>query len=84
MVGNVMQMAPVLGIAIPSGQTVALKLGGRHVMLIGLSKPLKDGDKVSLILSFKNSGSVQVIAVVGLPPGARSKRRSKGRSYKPY
>lgn len=80
MVGNVMQMAPVLGIAIPSGQTVALKPGGRHVMLIGLSKPLKDGDKIPLTLSFKHSGTVQVVAVVGLPPGARK----KGRRYKSY
>jgi hypothetical protein len=80
MVGNVMQMAPVLGMAIPSGQTVALKPGGRHVMLIGLTAPLKDGDKIPLTLSFKNSGSVQIIAVVGLPPGARK----KGRSDKPY
>lgn len=80
MVGNVMQMAPVLGIAIPAGQTVALKPGGRHVMLIGLTQPLKSGDKVPLILSFKNSGSVQVIAVVGLPPGARK----KGRGYRSY
>jgi copper(I)-binding protein len=75
-----MQMAPVLGMAIPSGQTVALKPGGRHVMLIGLTAPLKDGDKIPLTLSFKNSGSVQIIAVVGLPPGARK----KGRSDKPY
>lgn len=80
MVGNVMQMAPVLGITIPAGQLVALKPGGRHVMLIGLTKPLKDGDKVPLVLSFKYSGSVQIVAVVGLPPGARK----KGRSYKPY
>jgi len=80
MVGNVMQMAPVLGIAIPTGQTVALKPGGRHVMLIGLSKPLKDGDKIPLTLSFKHSGTVQVVAVVGLPPGARK----KGRRYNSY
>ena len=80
MVGNVMQMAPVLGMAIPSGQTVALKPGGRHVMLIGLTTPLKDGDKIPLTLSFKNSGSVQIIAIVGLPP----RRPQKGRSYKPH
>jgi copper(I)-binding protein len=73
MVGNVMQMAAVFGIAIPPNQTVALKPGGRHVMLIGLTKPLKDGDKIPLTLSFKNSGSVQIIAVVGLPHGARPK-----------
>ena len=80
MVGNVMQMVPALGIAIPPGQTVALKPGGRHVMLIGLTTPLKDGDKIPLTLSFKNSGSVQIIATVGLPP----RRPQKGRSYKPH
>jgi len=80
MVGNVMQMAPALGMAIPPGQTVALKPGGRHVMLIGLATPLKDGDKIPLTLSFKNSGSAQITAVVGLP----LRRPQKGRSYKPY
>ena len=72
MIGNTMGMAPVLGITVPAGQTVTLKQGGRHVMLIGLTKPIKDGDKISLVLSFKHSGSIKIIAVAGLPPGTRN------------
>ncbi len=79
MIGNTMRMAPVLGITVPTGQTVTLKPGGRHVMLIGLTKPIKDGDKISLVLSFKRSGSIKIIAVAGRPPGARN----EGHSEKP-
>lgn len=50
MEGNVMRMRPVPRLALAPGQTVALKPGGYHVMLIGLKKPLVDGDKVPLTL----------------------------------
>ena len=50
MEGNVMRMRPVPRLTLAPGQTVALKPGGYHVMLIGLKKPLVDGDKVPLTL----------------------------------
>lgn len=38
---------------------VAFEPGGRHVMLIGLKRPLKEGDVFPLTLTFANAGQVQ-------------------------
>ncbi|MBQ0959239.1 copper chaperone PCu(A)C [Ideonella sp. 4Y11] len=49
--GNVMKMAALpKGLELPAGQTVELKPGGYHVMLMELKQPLKDGDSVPLSL----------------------------------
>jgi len=49
--GNVMKMAALAkGLELPAGQTVELKPGGYHVMLMELKQPLKDGDSVPLSL----------------------------------
>lgn len=50
--GGVMRMRAVESLALPSGQTVSLRpgMGGHHVMLMGLTRPLKEGDKVELTL----------------------------------
>jgi copper(I)-binding protein len=45
------------------GQTV-LAPGGTHLMLIGVSKPLKTGDKVVLTLKFDKAGTLTVSADV--------------------
>lgn len=58
--GDVMRMRPVNDIAIPAGQTVELRPGGLHVMLIGLSAPLAQGAQVPLTLRFERAGEVQV------------------------
>jgi hypothetical protein len=42
-----MKMRQVDAIDLPAGQTVELKPGGYHLMLMGLKAPLKDGDKRS-------------------------------------
>jgi hypothetical protein len=49
---------------IPSGRDVELKPGGSHIMLIGLKKPLKAGDRIELNLKFEKSGIVKVQAQV--------------------
>lgn len=55
--GDVMRMQPVEGgIEIPAGGKVELKPGGYHVMLIGLNRELKPGDRFSLVLEFEKSG----------------------------
>lgn len=38
---------------------VAFEPSGRHVMLMGLKKPLKEGDVFPLTLTFANAGQVQ-------------------------
>ncbi len=45
------------GIVIPAGQTVTLEPGGLHVMLMGLKKPILDGDLITLTLEFDGADS---------------------------
>ncbi|ADC89825.1 protein of unknown function DUF461 [Thermocrinis albus DSM 14484] len=57
------KMRRVKFIEIPPGSQVELKPGGYHIMLIGLKKPLKEGEKVSITLHFE-SGKLTVEAPV--------------------
>lgn len=58
--GDAMRMRPVDAIEIPAGQTVALRPGGLHLMLVGLSRPLREGEAVPVTLRFERAGEVQV------------------------
>ncbi len=49
---GVMKMRQVPGIEIPAGQTLELKPGSYHVMLMGLKQQVKDGDAVPITLEF--------------------------------
>ena len=56
---GMMQMPHVPdGFAVPAQGSHALARGGDHVMLMGLTRPLKDGDRITLILSFEREGEV--------------------------
>ena len=62
---GVMQMLEVSGgLVIPAQSSHALDRGGDHVMLIGLNRPLADGDAFSLTLTFERAGKVVVIVQV--------------------
>ncbi len=61
MEGGVMRMRQLDGgIAIPAGQTVALKPGSYHLMFIGLKQQMKKGSFVPATLRFRNAGKVDV------------------------
>ena len=62
--GGVMRMRAVSGIDIKPGATIALQPGGYHVMLKGLTRPLVEGDKFPLTLSFEKAGPVEVVVKV--------------------
>jgi len=53
--GNVMRMRAAPQIDLPVGQTVELKPGGYHVMLMDLKAPLKAGNTLPLTLTFKDA-----------------------------
>lgn len=57
---GVARMTPVTAIEIPAGETVALESGGLHVMLMGLTAPLKEGDMVPATLHFEHAGAIEV------------------------
>ncbi|WP_232478700.1 copper chaperone PCu(A)C [Roseomonas rosulenta] len=58
--GDVMRMRPVRDIQVAPGQTVELRPGGFHIMLIGLTAPMQQGARVPLTLRFERAGEVQV------------------------
>ncbi len=60
--GNgVMQMLHVPeGFVIPAGGEHALARGGVHVMLMGLTREVADGDVISLTLTFEKAGALVV------------------------
>ena len=58
---GVMKMRPVAdGIEIKPGQTVQLDPNGYHVMLVGLTRQLKQGDHFKATLEFAKAGKVDV------------------------
>lgn len=65
---GIMSMAELkAGLVLPAGEAVALMPGGNHIMLTGLTQPLKAGDTVPLTLSFQNAAPVEVQARVAQP-----------------
>jgi copper(I)-binding protein len=54
------------GLPLPAGQAVALKPGDTHLMLIGLTGPLIDGQSVELTLGFKGAPAMKVVAPIRL------------------
>lgn len=54
---GVAKMIPVDQIAIPKSGEVALVPGGMHIMLMGLKRSLKIGDKFDLELLFRDVGT---------------------------
>ncbi len=60
---GVMQMRKVEdGFVIPAGGSHTLARGGDHVMLMGLTRPLEQGETVMLTLTFEGAGE-QVVEV---------------------
>jgi copper(I)-binding protein len=55
---GMMQMSPQENILVSANSVTELKPGGLHVMLIGLTKDLRDGDVVKVELEFKKAGKM--------------------------
>jgi copper(I)-binding protein len=66
MVDGIMKMRPVPeGLEIPAGQTAELAPGGYHLMLMGLKRPITQGERIPLTLKFEKSNPVDVELVAG-------------------
>lgn len=63
--GDIMRMRPVDHIMVPAGESVTLKPGGDHVMLMGLTGKLKEGDTFPLTVMVENAGKMEVSVKVG-------------------
>ncbi len=71
---GVMQMRPVEGgLEIKPGETVTLKPGSFHVMLLNLKHPLEQGNAMKATLKFDSAGTVDVeypiLAIGAAAPG---------------
>lgn len=55
MADNVMKMSAIPALDLPPGQTVELKPGGYHVMLMDLKQPLAQDGSVPLTLQFQDA-----------------------------
>ena len=62
---GIMRMRLVARITVPAGAAATLKPGGDHVMLMGLTAPLKKGDTLSLTLVFEHAGEIAVAVPIG-------------------
>lgn len=58
-VDGVMKMLPADPIIVPAGGQATLARGGDHVMLMGLTKPLANGDQIALTLDLGDCGTIQ-------------------------
>ncbi len=64
MEGDVMKMRRVDAVEVPAHGMAALAPGSFHVMLIGLTRPLKEGENFPLTLTFRDAGEVTVQVTV--------------------
>lgn len=67
------------GFAFEAGETVALERGGKHVMLMGLTQPLNDGEMVKVTLTFEKAGDVEVEIPIDLK---RKPKKAMGQGMK--
>jgi periplasmic copper chaperone A len=58
--GDISRMRAAPGYDVPANGTFELTPGGSRLMLMDLKAPLKEGDKVPLLLRFQRSGEVKV------------------------
>lgn len=63
------RMRHIEALDLPAGETTALEQGGYHIMLMGLTKGLTEGDVVKATLTFEKAGQVEVDFHVEAPKG---------------
>lgn len=54
------------GFDLPAGESLMLMRGGNHVMFMGLSEPMVQGETVTVTLTFENAGDIEIDVPVDL------------------
>ena len=67
MEGDIMRMRAVAGLDLPAGQTVELRPGGYHVMLLDLKLALRKDSSIPLTLVFKDAKGAESKLDVSVP-----------------
>jgi copper(I)-binding protein len=65
--GGVMKMRAMPALELPANQTVELKPGGYHLMLMDLKAPLAKDSSVALTLTFRDAKGVETRQLVSVP-----------------
>jgi len=72
--GGVARMGAVRGFDVPARGRLTLAPGGGHLMLLGLTRPIRDGEFVRITLRFERAGMVaadfHVMARIATTPAA--------------
>jgi copper(I)-binding protein len=61
---GIAKMRQVKALEIFAGSSVSFKPGGLHIMMVGIQKSLREGDKFQLNLEFKKAGRIEVVVNV--------------------
>ena len=64
---GLMKMQPQSHIDLPAGQGVTLEPGGLHLMLMGLTAPLVEGEQFPLTLTFRSGATTEIVVNVMQP-----------------
>jgi copper(I)-binding protein len=64
---GVMEMREHKELKIAANEVLALAPGGMHLMLLGLKKPLKAGEKISLAFTFVDKTHTEVTSTIDVP-----------------
>ena len=70
LVDDVMRMEKLDGLEMPPNSSAELKPGGVHLMLMGLTRSLEEGDELELTLFFEQSGDLVLAVPVRRAGGA--------------
>ena len=74
--GDMMRMGELEnGLPLPAGETVQMRPGAEHLMLMALSAPLAEGETVPLTLTFADAAEVTVEAQVRQPDESAAEHR---------
>jgi periplasmic copper chaperone A len=64
--GGMASMEKLASVPVPAGGEVTFKPGGKHLMLMGLKRPLKPGDRFPITLTFASGAKVEATFSVGV------------------
>ncbi len=59
-IDGVASMQRVMGVEIPPGGTIMFEQGGMHVMFMGVSEQLVEGETVPAVMVFENAGRLEI------------------------
>ena len=77
--GDVMRMREIESLPLAAGKATELRPGGHHLMITGLQRGLKAGEKVEVELRLKDVAGKTFTQAVAVPVQARARRRAPQR-----